>query len=183
MTEQNKQPDLTELLRQYQHNDGSGLVFGYDKDGIDKLFASLSKQPPAEAGEGAVAWMSLYAAQAKEAGALGAEISFVNLGWKDQIPLYTSQTTATQAAVAAAKLECAELFYQRGMLVSVEEAREMILASIPADHMQALRELIEEAVSKGFDIGLRYQGCLENNAADADIAIEVDRILAEKGEV
>jgi hypothetical protein len=55
--------------------------------------------------------------------------------------------------------------------------------TIPADDMQALRELIEEAVSKGFDIGLRYQGCLENNAADADIAIEVDRILAEKGKV
>jgi hypothetical protein len=44
MTEQNKQPDLTKHLRQFQHNDGSGFVFAYDKDGIDTLIASLTKE-------------------------------------------------------------------------------------------------------------------------------------------
>jgi hypothetical protein len=44
MTEHNKQPDLTEHLRQFKHNDGSGFVFAYDKDGIDALIASLPKE-------------------------------------------------------------------------------------------------------------------------------------------
>lgn len=36
-------------LRQYLHNDGSGLVFGYDKDGIDKMLAALPAAPAAPA--------------------------------------------------------------------------------------------------------------------------------------
>lgn len=32
---------LTEALRQYQHNDGSGLVFGYDKLLVDRYVAQL----------------------------------------------------------------------------------------------------------------------------------------------
>lgn len=34
-------PGLTEALRQYQHNDGSGLVFGYDKLLVDQYVAQL----------------------------------------------------------------------------------------------------------------------------------------------
>lgn len=34
-------PGLTEALRQYQHNDGSGLVFGYDKILVDRHIAGL----------------------------------------------------------------------------------------------------------------------------------------------
>src|SRR5690606_4422839 len=34
-------PGLTEALRQYQHNDGSGLVFGYDKLLVDQYVAGL----------------------------------------------------------------------------------------------------------------------------------------------
>lgn len=36
-------PGLTEALRQYQHNDGSGLVFGYDKLLVDQYVAQLVK--------------------------------------------------------------------------------------------------------------------------------------------
>jgi hypothetical protein len=36
--------DLTQHLRQYQHNDCSGFVFGYDKTGIDRLVALLEAQ-------------------------------------------------------------------------------------------------------------------------------------------
>lgn len=34
-------PGLTEALRQYQHNDGSGLVFGYDRLLVDQYVAGL----------------------------------------------------------------------------------------------------------------------------------------------
>lgn len=36
--------ELIPLLRQYQHNDGSGLVFGYDKDGVDRLFSIMARR-------------------------------------------------------------------------------------------------------------------------------------------
>lgn len=36
-----QQPGLTEALRQYQHNDGSGLVFGYDRLLVDQHVAQL----------------------------------------------------------------------------------------------------------------------------------------------
>jgi hypothetical protein len=152
-----------------------------------------NKQPPAEAGEGAV----YQRRRVNESPGTWEEVLPITYeqnyeGYEHRI-LYTSQTTATKAAVAAAKLECggicdevtsfkmAEWSSPQARPLTPAEIKDRILSSIPADHMQALRELIEEAVSKGFDIGLRYQGCLENNAADADIAIEVDRILAEKG--
>lgn len=39
--------ELTEHLRQFQHNDASGLVFGYDKKGIDRMMARLLASRPA----------------------------------------------------------------------------------------------------------------------------------------
>lgn len=33
--------NLLPYLRQYRHNDDSGLVFGYDKEGTDRYFAIL----------------------------------------------------------------------------------------------------------------------------------------------
>jgi hypothetical protein len=176
MTEQNKQPDLAEHLRQFKHNDGSGLVFGYDKDGIDKLFASLNKQPPAEADR---AGMFYY----DDTDGIWRQVGTEFYSDADVHPLYTSQTAATKAAVAAAMRKCADICMRVASSAGTNpiHCHGEILAAIPAEATAALRELIEEAVSKWFDIGLRYQGCLENNAADADIAIEVDRILAEKG--
>lgn len=38
-----QQPGLAEALRQYQHNDGSGLVFGYDKLLVDQYVAGLAE--------------------------------------------------------------------------------------------------------------------------------------------
>jgi hypothetical protein len=108
-TEPNKQEfvsPLTEHLRQYQHNDCSGIVFGYDKAGIDKLFASLNKQPPAEAGEGVVAWMHM---DGNEVITNAAYVKVNDVFKCLYFPLYTSQTTATQAAVAAAMREFAEV--------------------------------------------------------------------------
>ena len=32
-------------LRQFMHNDGSGLVFGYDKEGIDRMLAAVPTLP------------------------------------------------------------------------------------------------------------------------------------------
>lgn len=36
--------DLIPHLRQFQHNDCSGLLFGYDKDGVDRVVATLRAQ-------------------------------------------------------------------------------------------------------------------------------------------
>jgi hypothetical protein len=113
LTEQNKQPDLAEHLRQFKHNDGSGLVFGYDKDGIDKLFASLNKQPPAEAGEGVVAWLATSDDGESHLGFDRQDLYRDVLRIYTMQPLYASQTTATQAAVAAAMRRCAEILEDR----------------------------------------------------------------------
>jgi hypothetical protein len=180
MTEQNKQIELTEHLRQYQHNDGSGLVFGYDKDGIDKLFASLSKQPPASAGEGVVAYLidgrmeQGIAFDRKDAEVM----ADANCG--TVVPLYTSQTAATQAAVAASLLKAAKIIGAQ----DVDPAFKLRMAThirslIPADNMQALRELMIEAMEVA---RLRcYQK--DGNFSMTEIVAEADRILAEKGKV
>jgi hypothetical protein len=153
-----------------------------------------NKQPPAEAGEageGAVAWAREWEGDDSD---LGQFCVVFNEDEKDDNPnwftLYTSQTTATQAAVAAAMRRCSELVRTQVVWnesVAPDCFADAILASIPAEATAALRELIEEAVSKGFDIGLRYQGCLENNAADADIAIlrdlEIVRLREALGEL
>jgi hypothetical protein len=236
MTEQNKQIELTEHLRQYQHNDGSGLVFGYDKDGIDKLFASLNKQPPAEAGEGVVGnvvtldkrdlfdfvraevidaleteWTPQDRAHTHEEAynrteaclrklydnpslgqkAIGEMRNDATTGhiympyWFESPPaigtkLYTSQTAATQAAVAASLLKAAKIIGAQ----DVDPAFKLRMAThirslIPADNMQALRELMIEAMEVA---RLRcYQK--DGNFSMTEIVAEADRILAEKGKV
>jgi hypothetical protein len=190
MTEQNKHPDLTEHLRQFQHNDGSGLVFGYDKEGIDKMFASLNKQPQVEAGEGAV----YQRRRVKELLTPGTWEEVLPItyeqnyeGYEHRI-LYTSQSTATQAAVAAAYMRAAEVCDSERVEASdsdedqaynraLDHAKRGILALIHADDMQALRELLIEAMEVA---RLRcYQK--DGNFSMTEIVSETDRILAETG--
>jgi hypothetical protein len=96
--------------------------------------------------------------------------------------LYTSQTTATQAAVAAAMRSGAEIVknarvhtthghnrheqYNNGL----SAAEDLILSSIPAEATAALRELLLEVGEE-----IRY------GQPHDDVVTIVDRILSEKG--
>jgi hypothetical protein len=194
IAEQNKQPDLAEHLRQFKHNDGSGLVFGYDKDGIDKLFASLNKQPPAESGEGVVYQRRrvkdlLTHGTWEEVLPITYEQNYE--GYEHRI-LYTSQTTATQAAVAAAMRKAAEVCNLHADIANLDgytrtadrlrQASLAITSLIPADDMQALRELMMEVAISANEWPLDTNGDFVGHSTD-DLTAIVDRILAEKGEV
>jgi hypothetical protein len=167
-----------------------------------------NKQPPAETGEGAVAWMwEWYGSRYDDAPGWNTNIEASKpADWelnnsefpiRNLRPLYTSQNNATQAAVAA-KLECAEQWikaaqHEYGKKLDSEEMihfnagisamYDAILASIPADHMQAVMELIAEGVRSGLQAAVNAQfmcGTLPR-VAEFDTTRDVDRILAEKG--
>jgi hypothetical protein len=117
-------------------------------------FTAKPPQPPAEAGEGAVAWLAT-----SDDGELHLGFDRQDL-YRDVLriytmqPLYTSQTTATQAAVAAAMRECAEIAeaYREvtdgpSMYIAVK-----IRSSIPAEATAALRELMEAAEKFEFSV-------------------------------
>jgi hypothetical protein len=71
--------------------------------------------------------------------------------------LYTSQTTATQAAVAAAMRKCAEILphYSHelsvGKVLCLEAAQEALLASIPAEANAALEKICTEVAEAVWD--------------------------------
>jgi hypothetical protein len=109
-----------------------------------------NKQHPAEAGEGAVAEIALR------------EGDIRCIYWHtylQELPvgtkLYTSQTTATQAAVAAAMLGCAEIAnkyriegdggeFDAGMDCAANGIAEELAASIPAEGSAALDAYVQE---------------------------------------
>jgi hypothetical protein len=94
--------------------------------------------------------------------------------------LYTSQTTATQAAVAAAMgkaldsfayiLDNPQVSYEAKVWVTLAKVR--VANSIPAEATAALRELMMDCVSAGYDAGYTITDGTKDEA--------VDRILAEK---
>jgi hypothetical protein len=89
--------------------------------------------------------------------------------------LYTSQTAATQAAVAAAKLEDAGIAES---YMEVTDGQSMyiagkILASIPAEATAALRELLRDAAIDAATLWAQH--------GKADVNAIADRILAERG--
>lgn len=150
-----------------------------------------NKQPPAEAGE-AVAWMwrrdyagggfSTELCNTREQAEALLE-RFTEGGTVDSIhPLYTSQTTATQAAVAAAVWQCAEICREVGpkhaslMLVS-EGFAQAIESSIPAEATAALRELLKDTIRAA----RQYDYASNNWIHTGSLEDIVDRILAEKG--
>jgi hypothetical protein len=117
-------------------------------------FTAKPPQPPAEAGEGAVAWLAT-----SDDGELHLGFDRQDL-YRDVLriytmqPLYTSQTTATQAAVAAAMRECAEI---AEAYREVTDGQSMYIAdkirsSIPAEATAALRELMEAAEKFEFSV-------------------------------
>jgi hypothetical protein len=84
-------------------------------------------------------------------------------------------------AVAAVALTTVAAWYQKeGWLKDEEDVPAAILALIPADHMQVLRELITLSVAKGIEIGLS-SSARDEDAIDALEKETVDRILTEKG--
>jgi hypothetical protein len=107
-----------------------------------------NKQPPAEAGAGAVAEVFAYAPwiDGRECPTLIDATKPLEIGTK----LYTSQTTATQAAVAAAKREAARIVHS---FTGLQEATrnhliERILAAIPAEATAALEKMLENVARK-----------------------------------
>ena len=134
-----------------------------------------NKQPPAEAGEGAVIYMarnlhsSSYATSRNKS---EAELFLHQSGLKndgveaDVIPLYTSQTAATQAAVAAAKLELAAVIHEvgkdwrsRGSMekyYAADYLAEYLTSSIPAEATVALESICMEVASKFCDYGIGF---------------------------
>jgi hypothetical protein len=153
MTEQNKQKLSTEqilsLERRSNMTDDEALRFAR---AVETL---VNKQPPAEVGEGAVAWMLDHVpnhgmrmiATTKEQ----ADRIMNMCGEKPYdicIPLgpITSQTTATQAAVAAVMRKCAEIATCNGVGTRVFEQTiaDEILAAIPAEANAALEAYVQE---------------------------------------
>jgi hypothetical protein len=144
-------PDHDEVKERFV--DGSELKESIEAFAADLL--SQNKQPPAEVGEGAVAWlldhvpnhgMRMIATTKEQADRI------MNMrGEKPYdicIPLgpITSQTTATQAAVAAVMRKCAEIATCNGVGTRVFEQTiaDEILAAIPAEANAALEAYVQE---------------------------------------
>jgi hypothetical protein len=147
-----------------------------------------NKQPPAEAGEGALIapmiWISKSNVDWAKSGVANGygQFSFVNRD-EYEIPMtlfapvkkYAAKTTATQAAVAVAKREAARIVHS---FTGLQEATrnhliERLLSSIPAEANAALRELMMDCISAGYDAGYT----ITDGTKDEAIA----RIIAEKG--
>jgi hypothetical protein len=128
-----------------------------------------NKQPPTGAGECAVAIVDADAP---------CGIALTDAGAKLPIGthLYTSQSTATQAAVATALLKVREGLRIAGIRMGLagEELEffisDTLSAFIPVDQMQALRKF-------GIDVLRTERNC---DPFDGDATI-VDRLLTEKG--
>jgi hypothetical protein len=124
-----------------------------------------NKQPPAEAGAGAVAWVwEWYGSRYDDAECWNTtieaskpadwELNNSEFPIRNLRPLYTSQTTATQAAVAAAMRGCADILEEWAKLAmeygfdgDAEEFRNIkgeILERIPAEANAALGEYVQE---------------------------------------
>jgi hypothetical protein len=139
-------------------------------------FTAKPPQPPAEAGEGAVAEVCYTSHPYKDCVIVWIGQDKPEIGTK----LYTSQTTATQAAVM---MKCAErigdFFKFRSDLhpAYVEQLQGEILASIPADATAALRELMMNLAEEIDEIHC-MEGAVRHEPLELKLA--VDRILAEK---
>jgi tRNA A37 N6-isopentenylltransferase MiaA len=167
-------------------------MIGRGRDGtLTKTFFKESKmteqnkQLPAEAGEGAVA--EIIVMEDFETGedvntiqCLGYDL-IKNLRHGDK--LYTSQTTATQAAVAAAMRKCAELVRTQVVWnesVAPDCFAEAILASIPAEANAALEKICTEVAEKCFALGYATHGYFDGDAAGDDLRAIVASVI-EKG--
>jgi hypothetical protein len=191
MTEQNKQElstgKILSLERRSNMTDDEALRFARTVEAL------VNKQPPAEAGEGAVLYMarnlhsSSYATSRSKAECelFLAQSALKNDGVEGEvIALYTSQTTATQAAVAAAMrnaldsfayiLDNPQVFVEAKDWVTL--AKDRAANSIPAEATAALRELMMEVVA---DVWQRSVGvkCRLNNVVKEDLRRIVDAYI------
>lgn len=146
------------------------------------------KQPPAEAGE-AVAWMwEWYGSRYDDAPGWNTtieaskpadwELNNSEFPIRNLRPLYTSQTTATQAAVAAAMRKCAEICRKTGADMdeqaksirdftykdALEEVDARLSALIPAEATAALDAYVTERVCAAIESALRFAGISYSNA-------------------
>jgi hypothetical protein len=138
-----------------------------------------NKQPPVEAGE-AVAVVDADAPCGIALTDAGAKLP---IGTK----LYTSQTTATQAAVAAAVLKAANVIEEwavsaenagfDGDAIQYRNLKYDVLASFPAEATAALRELLKDTIRAA----RQYDYASNNWIHTGSLEDIVDRILAEKG--
>jgi hypothetical protein len=171
MTEQSKPVTPAEALEALDSLDDYAKmetsVDAYGPRELLRRFIEQNKQPPAEAG----AAIAVVDADAPCGIALTDAGAKLPIGTK----LYTSQTTATQAAVAVAKREAARIVHS---FTGLQEATrnhliERLLSSIPAEANAALRELMMDCISAGYDAGYT----ITDGTKDEAIA----RIIAEKG--
>ena len=182
MTEQNKQElstgKILSLERRSNMTDDEALRFARAVESL------VNKQPPAEAGEGAVYQMEFTPGGWKDVN----EAAYERLhGVYQRRILYTSQTTATQAAVAAAMMKCADIcdslhgeLEEIGGLNKLHVIRSIkssILTVIPAEANAALRELLKDTIRAA----RQYDYASNNWIHTGSLEDIVDRILAEKG--
>jgi hypothetical protein len=142
MTEQSKPVTPAEALEALDSLDDYAKmetsVDAYGPRELLRRFIEQNKQPPAEAG----AAIAVVDADAPCGIALTDAGAKLPIGTK----LYTSQTTATQAAVAVAKREAAREVYS---FTGIQEATrnhliERILSSVPAEANAALDAYVQE---------------------------------------
>jgi hypothetical protein len=123
-----------------------------------------NKQPPAEAGEGAIAYAVYGINHLGEHYVRGVYPVFKDWGiddcglgdrWAGNELLYTSQTTATQAAVAAAMRKAAREVYSFTGLQEATRSHliERILSSIPAEANIALERICMEVAKQAAEFG------------------------------
>jgi hypothetical protein len=139
-------------------------------------FTAKPPQPPAEAGEGAVAKIIRNASGQITMQRPNGD--YFDISKYIGATLYTSQTTATQAAVAAAMRECAEICMRVASSAGTNpiHCHGEILAAIPAEATAALRELMVEVVA---DVWQRSVGvkCRLNNVVKEDLRRIVDAYI------
>jgi hypothetical protein len=181
MTEQNKQVTEAQALEALDNlDDYAKMAISVDPVGPREIlhrFIEQNNQPPAEAGEGAVAKIIRNASG--QITIQGPDGDYFDMSEHIGATLYTSQTTATQAAVATAMRKAAREVYS---FTGIQEATrnhliERILSSIPAEATAALRELMIAAADEGWDAGCEY---LTGTGPVTNAASIADRILAEK---
>jgi hypothetical protein len=137
-----------------------------------------NKQPPAESGEGV--------AEVRYTSHPGKDCIIVWIGeGKPEIgdKLYTSQTAATQAAVAAAMRKCAELVRTQVVWnesVAPDCFAEAILASIPAEANAALEKMLMEVAKQASDYVLFMKDGGISGTHEADLRAIVTYVI-EKG--
>jgi hypothetical protein len=179
MTEQNKQVTEAQALEALDNlDDYAKMAISVDPVGPREIlhrFIEQNNQPPAEAGEGAVAKIIRNASG--QITIQGPDGDYFDMSEHIGATLYTSQTTATQAAVAAAMINVRPGLRAAGINMGLAgEELEFFINDTCSNVIPA------EATAALMEFGVRLlEGAGLGNWPANEIDALIDRILAEKG--